>query len=39
VTGFWTSIAGGIVISIVSWALSTFLPDEERKERYEPVND
>ena len=39
VTGFWTSIAGGVVISIVSWALSTFLPDEERKERYEPVSD
>lgn len=29
VTGFWTSILGGIVISLVSWLLSVFLPDGE----------
>jgi putative membrane protein len=27
VTGFWTSIAGGIIISLVSWVLSAFVPD------------
>lgn len=27
VDGFWTSILGGIIISVVSWALSVFLPD------------
>jgi putative membrane protein len=30
VDGFWTSVLGGIIISIVSWALSTFLPDGDR---------
>lgn len=29
VDGFWTSILGGIIISVVSWALSVFLPDGE----------
>lgn len=38
VTGFWTSVLGGIIISLVSWFLSVLLPDEEdewkrRKER------
>ncbi len=31
VDGFWTSVGGGIVISIVSWALSVFLPDDDRR--------
>ena len=40
VTGFWTSVGGGLVISIVSWALSTFLPDEDRQQkRPEPAHD
>ncbi|MEM9655815.1 MAG: phage holin family protein, partial [Actinomycetota bacterium] len=33
VDGFWTSVGGGLVISIVSWALSTFLPDDDRPRR------
>lgn len=33
VDGFWTSIGGGIVVSVVSWALSVFLPDEDRPSR------
>lgn len=28
VDGFWTSVGGGIIISIVSWVLSVFLPDD-----------
>jgi putative membrane protein len=28
VRGFWTSVLGGIVISIVSWVLSVFVYDE-----------
>ena len=36
VVGFWTSVLGGIVISLVSWALSIFLPDDDR--RTPPVN-
>lgn len=31
VEGFWTSIGGGIVISIVSWALSSFLSDDDNR--------
>ena len=30
VDGFWTSVVGGIIISIVSWALSLLLPDDDR---------
>ncbi|MEM9564242.1 MAG: phage holin family protein [Actinomycetota bacterium] len=29
VVGFWTSVLGGIVISLVSWVLSVFLPDDD----------
>ncbi|MEL6983489.1 MAG: phage holin family protein, partial [Actinomycetota bacterium] len=29
VVGFWTSVFGGIVISLVSWFLSVLLPDED----------
>ncbi len=28
VDGFWTAIWGGVVISLVSWALSVFLGDD-----------
>ncbi|MDL2080418.1 phage holin family protein [Streptomyces sp. GXMU-J15] len=27
VDGFWTAVLGGLIISVVSWALNTFLPD------------
>ncbi|MGY0068551.1 phage holin family protein [Streptomyces sp. QTS137] len=27
VEGFWTAVLGGLVISVVSWALSVVLPD------------
>ncbi len=27
VVGFWTSVLGGIIISVVSWGLSIVLPD------------
>lgn len=30
VDGFWTSVGGGLIISIVSWALSIFLPDDRK---------
>lgn len=39
VRGFWTSVGGGLVISIVSWALSTFLPDEDKKRHPEHARD
>ncbi len=29
VVGFWTSIFGGIIITLVSWFLSILLPDDE----------
>jgi putative membrane protein len=29
VTGFWTAVLGGVVVSLVSWALSIFLPDDD----------
>jgi putative membrane protein len=29
VVGFWTSIFGGIIISLVSWLLSMLLPDQD----------
>ncbi|MFF8833963.1 phage holin family protein [Streptomyces sp. NPDC015130] len=29
VEGFWTAIRGGLIISIVSWALNLVLPDED----------
>ncbi|MCX5049482.1 MULTISPECIES: phage holin family protein [unclassified Streptomyces] len=29
VEGFWTAILGGLIISIVSWALHVVLPDED----------
>lgn len=31
VEGFWTSIGGGLVISVVSWALSSFLSDDDNR--------
>ncbi|MFF7641720.1 phage holin family protein [Streptomyces canus] len=29
VEGFWTAVLGSLIISIVSWALSIVLPDED----------
>lgn len=29
VHGFWTAVLGGLIISIVSWALNVVLPDED----------
>ncbi|MYW63956.1 phage holin family protein [Streptomyces sp. SID8379] len=29
VDGFWTAILGGLIISVVSWALNVFLPDND----------
>ncbi|MFK8908269.1 phage holin family protein [Streptomyces sp. YS-3] len=29
VEGFWTALLGGLIISIVSWALNVALPDDE----------
>ncbi|MCW7941895.1 membrane protein [Streptomyces hygroscopicus] len=29
VEGFWTAVLGGLIISIVSWALHIVLPDEK----------
>lgn len=29
VEGFWTAVFGGLIISIVSWALNVMLPDED----------
>lgn len=29
VTGFWTAVVGGLIISVVSWALHVVLPDDE----------
>ncbi|MFI8349237.1 phage holin family protein [Streptomyces sp. NPDC085596] len=29
VDGFWTAVLGGLIISIVSWALNLVLPDED----------
>ncbi|MFI1091780.1 phage holin family protein [Streptomyces sp. NPDC020917] len=29
VSGFWTAVLGGLIISIVSWALHVVLPDDE----------
>ncbi|PCG83493.1 hypothetical protein CIB93_24375 [Streptomyces sp. WZ.A104] len=28
VDGFWTAVLGGLIISVVSWALNVVLPDE-----------
>ncbi|MGW3931549.1 phage holin family protein [Streptomyces microflavus] len=28
VEGFWTAVLGGLIISVVSWALNMVLPDE-----------
>ncbi|ALU94950.1 MULTISPECIES: phage holin family protein [Streptomyces] len=28
VEGFWTAVLGGLIISVVSWALNVLLPDE-----------
>lgn len=28
VEGFWTAVLGGLIISVVSWLLNVFLPDE-----------
>jgi putative membrane protein len=35
VVGFWTSIFGGIIISLVSWLLSMLLPDQDDDRRRE----
>ncbi|MDW4908367.1 phage holin family protein [Streptomyces sp. ADMS] len=29
VDGFWTAVLGGLIISVVSWALHIVLPDED----------
>ncbi|CAM5329426.1 MULTISPECIES: phage holin family protein [Streptomyces] len=29
VEGFWTAVLGGVIISIVSWALHVVLPDDQ----------
>ncbi|WP_411081665.1 phage holin family protein [Streptomyces sp. cmx-18-6] len=29
VDGFWTALLGGLIISVVSWALNVVLPDED----------
>ncbi|MGW1539440.1 phage holin family protein [Streptomyces sp. NPDC002309] len=29
VEGFWTAVLGGLIISIVSWALNVILPDRD----------
>ncbi|MEU1124107.1 phage holin family protein [Streptomyces sp. NPDC005899] len=29
VDGFWTAVLGGLIISVVSWALAVALPDED----------
>lgn len=29
VDGFWTAVLGGLIVSIVSWALNVVLPDED----------
>ncbi|MEV7691608.1 phage holin family protein [Streptomyces bungoensis] len=29
VDGFWTAVLGGLIISVVSWALHLVLPDED----------
>ncbi|MFE7775593.1 phage holin family protein [Streptomyces sp. NPDC057445] len=29
VEGFWTAVLGGLIISIVSWALNVVLPDDK----------
>ncbi|WP_031080200.1 phage holin family protein [Streptomyces sp. NRRL WC-3549] len=29
VQGFWTAVLGGLIISVVSWALDVVLPDED----------
>ncbi|MEU2515338.1 phage holin family protein [Streptomyces syringium] len=29
VEGFWTSLVGGLIISIVAWAMHVILPDEQ----------
>lgn len=28
VSGFWTAVLGGVIISIVSWAMNVILPDD-----------
>jgi putative membrane protein len=30
VEGFWTAVVGGLIISIVSWALNVILPDGDK---------
>lgn len=29
VEGFWTAVLGGLIVSVVSWALNVVLPDED----------
>ncbi|NMO36272.1 phage holin family protein [Streptomyces sp. GMY01] len=29
VDGFWTAVLGGLIVSVVSWALHMILPDED----------
>ncbi|POX40945.1 hypothetical protein C3486_11155 [Streptomyces sp. Ru73] len=29
VDGFWTAVLGGLIVSVVSWALHVILPDED----------
>lgn len=34
--GFWSAIAGAVVVSFVSWAISTFLPEDKKPNRPKP---
>ncbi|MFG2224750.1 phage holin family protein [Streptomyces sp. NPDC048644] len=29
VDGFWTAVLGGVIVSVVSWAMHVLLPDED----------
>ncbi|BDM73428.1 hypothetical protein HEK616_69150 [Streptomyces nigrescens] len=29
VNGFWTAVLGGVIVSVVSWAMHVILPDED----------
>ncbi|MFJ9409001.1 phage holin family protein [Streptomyces sp. NPDC101393] len=29
VNGFWTAVLGGLIVSVVSWALHVIMPDED----------
>ncbi len=37
VKGFWTAVFGAIVISIVTWIVSSFFPEDKSKRRFRYV--